>query len=239
MISRQNKKAPEVKFYAGIFFWLALLALIFFDAPKVFLKDIAAKTVLFFAPEPGELRASRQNLALLLRIKDLERENALLKKSLGRRPARAIPAKVILGGGYFFVDSVFIDVGSEAGVKPGDLVVLDGGVLVGEIGEAMDGRSKVFLSGRMGEEAALRLGVAASPLLPARGRGGGEFVAELPAGADANVGDTARFADHPDYLVGIVDRVAVEEGSQLKKIFIKTPFSPNTLYEVNVVLRND
>jgi len=237
MTFRQNNKAPGLKFYAGALFWLALLALIFFNAPKVGAKNITTKAVLFFAPELAGLRASRQNLALLLRIADLEHENELLRKSLGLRPAQTISAKVIFGGGYFFMDAVFINVGNEAGARPGDLVTSEDGVLVGKIVESSSGWSKVLLFGGVGEEAALRLGKEPGAPVGAMGRGGGEFIAELPAGADVEVGDAARFSDLPDYIAGLVDKIAVEEGSKLKRVFIKTPFSPSALYEVRVLLK--
>ncbi|QQG42370.1 MAG: hypothetical protein HYW15_02560 [Candidatus Giovannonibacteria bacterium] len=228
MTFRRNKK---------IILLAAIITLLFFNAPKVFLKNITARAVLFFAPESEGLRTSRQDLALLLRIADLERENGLLKNSLGLRAPRSLPAKVIFGGGYFFMDAVFVNIGNDAGVEPGDPVISEGGVLVGRVSESLNGRSKVLLSGRIGEEAALRLGKEPGSPVEARGRGGGEFVAELPAGADVKVGDAARFSDLPDYIAGLVDKIAVEEGSQLKKVFIRTPFYPGELYEVRVILK--
>lgn len=236
MIFRQNKKRPALKFYAGGLFWLALLALVFFDYPKILFKNAAVKTVLFLAPEAESLKISRENLVLISRISDLEKENNTLKQALALKPERAVPAKVIFGGGFLFMDAVFINAGAENGVSVGDLVALKNGVLAGKISEVSDSWSKMLVFGRLGEETRLRLGAGSA--VSARGIGGGEFVAEFPAETSVEVGGQARLAEAPDYTVGLVDKILAEEGGRLKKVFIKAPFSPSALYDVKIILQN-
>lgn len=220
-------------------FWTAISMLIFFSASRAFIKNLVIKTSLFIAPERIREQESGQNLAFLLKIRDLSRENLRLKNILNiKNKARLIPANVIFGGGYLFSDVILINQGENAGIKIGDLVTYGDKILIGRILEVGVYRSKAALLGHLGDKIVLRQDLSensqAIPIETA-GRGAGELQAEIPAEVNLKIGDMFRSAENPEYLVGVIDKITAEASNQFKTITIIAPIAPSLLYEVTVV----
>jgi len=232
MISLQNK-----------IFWAALLALFFFSGSRAFIKNLIVKTSLFLAPEREFRQASRESLALLIKIRDLEKENAKLKKALSiNGKIRLIPANVVFGGGYLFFDVLLINQGENAGIKIGDLVTYQNKILIGRIAEVGADWSKAAILGRLGDKITLRqdfLENIQSVPIEAAGRGGGELQMEIPAETNLKIGDIFRSAENPNYIAAVVDKISSESDGQFKEIGLISLLSPVLLYEVDIVSKND
>ncbi len=195
------------------------------------------------APERESRQASRESLALLIKIRDLERENIKLQKALGvNGKTRLIPANVIFGGGYLFSDSILINQGENAGIKIGDLITYQNKILIGQVVEIGADWSKAVLLGRVGDKIILRQdapeNIQFAPI-EATGRGGGEFQVEMPADVNLKIGDIFRSAENPEYIAGVVDKISSEFGGQFKEVGLISPVSPILLYEVDIISKND
>ncbi|OGF59223.1 hypothetical protein A2652_00780 [Candidatus Giovannonibacteria bacterium RIFCSPHIGHO2_01_FULL_43_140] len=232
MISLQNK-----------IFWAALLALIFFSGSRAFVKNLIIKASLFLAPERESRQAGNQALALLIKIRDLEKENLRLQKALGvNAKTRLIPANAVFGGGYLFSDILLINQGWNAGIKIGDMVTYQNEVFLGRITEVGADWSKIGLLGRLGNKIILRQdapeNIQSIPI-EAIGLGGGEFQIEMPAETNLKIGDIFRSAENPEYIAGMVDKISFKSGDQFKEIGLISPLSPVLLNEVDIVSKND
>lgn len=224
-------------------FWAALLALIFFSGSRGFVKNLIVKASLFLAPERESRQTSRENMALLIKIQDLEKENLRLKTALGvNGKTKLIPANVIFGGGFLFSDVILINQGENSGIKIGDLVTYQNKILIGRVAEVGADWSKAVLLGRIGEKITLRQDMSENiqhAPVEAAGLGGGEFQIEMPAEANVKIGDIFRSAENPEYIAGVVDKISSESGGQFKKISVISPVSPVLLDEIDIISKND
>lgn len=217
--------------------------MVFFSGSRAFVKNLIIKTSLFLAPERESRQASREGLALLIKIQDLEKENVKLKKALGvGGKTRLIPANVIFGGGYLFSDAILMNQGENAGIKIGDLVTYQNKILIGRVAEVGADWSKAALLGRVGDKITLRqdaLENTQSVPVEATGQGGGELRMEMPAEANLKIGNIFRSAESPEYIAGVVDKISFEFGGGFKEISIVSPLSPVLLNQVDIVSKND
>mgnify|MGYP001568652951 CR=1 FL=1 len=233
MISLQNK----------VFFAALLAVLIFFSGSRAFVKNLIIKASFFLAPERESRQAGRESLTLLIKIRDLEKENLRLQKALGvNGKTRLIPANAVFGGGYLFSDILLINQGENAGIKIGDLVTYQNKVFIGRIAEVGADWSKAVLLGRSGDKITLRQDTPEniqSVPIEAVGLGGGEFQIEMPADTNLKIGDIFRSAENPEYIAGVVYKILFESGDQFKEISVVSPVSPVLLNEVDVISKNE
>lgn len=219
------------------------MTLVFFSGSRAFVKNLIIKVSLFLAPERESLQVSREGLALLIKIRDLEKENIKLQKALGvNSKTRLIPANVIFGGGYLFSDAILVNQGGNAGIKIGDLVAYQNKILIGRIAEVGADWSKAVLLGRVGDKITLRQDAPENiqPIpIEATGRGGGELRMEVSAETNLKIGDIFRLAESPEYIAGMVGKISSEFGGQFKEISIVSPLSPVLLNEVDIISKND
>lgn len=82
------------------------------------------------------------------KINELEHENSLLKKELGYKEqnpgSKLLSAKIIGREPTNFLDSIIVDKGEKDGVKT-NMAVISGGVLIGQVKNALDHQSEVTL----------------------------------------------------------------------------------------------
>ena len=182
-------------------------------------------------------------MALLVKIRDLERENIKLKTALGiNGKIRLIPANVVFGGGYLFSDIILINQGENAGIKIGDIVTYQNKILIGRVAEVGADWSKTALLGSLGDKITLRQDSSEniqSVPVEAVGRGGGELQMEMSAETNLKIGDIFRSAENPEYIAGVVDKISYEFGGQFKEISVFSPLSPVLLNEIDIISKND
>lgn len=245
----QNKPPHQWNWCGGkkscalIILWLALLALVFFNKSYALLQNTAVRATMFLLPERAALRESVNNLMFLEQLGALRLENQRLKEALGAQGAGKssfIPARIRFGGDYLFVDSFFLDEGLSSGVLENNVVLAEGGILVGRVVAAGDSWSKVEKTGSLGQKLAL-----SSPdynlSFEAVGLGGGEFLAELPARIVSafKPGDILRDAENADYIAAVVDKIDFSRNDPFGKLFMAAPASFSASAWVKIIPNND
>lgn len=158
----------------------------------------------------------------------LAAENTDLAARLGRATTSTrILAGVLLRPPYAAYDNFVIDIGSEHGLKVGDLVFGGGNTLLGEIAEVDINTARVSLYSAPGIErqALVVLGGGTGRTLPVNmtGQGSGSFTTQVPAGTDVKVGDPVVFAGVGGGLAAKVSAVAGDPSLSFEKIYLHLP----------------
>lgn len=122
-----------------------------------------------------------ENKATLANYNSLVDENTKLKESLVRKDEKS---ELVLGGilskpNKSLYDTLIIDIGTNNGIKTGDLVLAFGDVPLGRIGEVYPNSSKVTLFSSSGEKTEVVV-TGSDVFLEVIGRGGGNFELNVP-----------------------------------------------------------
>jgi cell shape-determining protein MreC len=177
------------------------------------------------------------------RIADMERERDLLNSTRGL-DTNTIVAYVRIAPGFFFGDTLVIDQGAAAGVSVGDTVTTEDGIALGTIERVDTAWSSVLLLSRPGSKTTFRLSLSENAstsaptkniLTEAEGVGGGEFRIDMPVSLSIEVGSVVWWGEHPNYPVGVVDRIDQSPARQMQSVFIRLPVSLSALSRVLVV----
>lgn len=171
-----------------------------------------------------------------LELKGLElaiQENQSLKEILDRADLSLFtPALVLVRPPQASYDSFIIDLGIEDGVSTGRKVFFES-VLLGEIVEVFDKTSKVKLYSSSGIETQAfieRIDLA----VKAKGKGGGNFAAEVPKDALVEVGDYLIVLGSSQKLLGQVEEIENEPTKSFKKLLFRYPVNLTSIKWVTV-----
>ncbi len=178
-------------------------------------------------------------VALRARLQDLQAQDQKLENllaSTAHTQKNLVPAQIRLGSGYLFIDTLMLDKGTESGIAIGNPVIAEDATALGSIVEAGSGWSKAALHSRLGNKVILRSGQGKNTVFEAVGIGGGELEAELPVSVPFAVGDTVWWGEHPEYVVGIVDRLDHAPERQIQSVVIRSPRSIRSILNAVVVL---
>lgn len=179
----------------------------------------------------AEIRAGEKSMLIL---KSLQAENDSLKSMLGRSPeSEGILAAVLARPPVSFYDTLVIDRGSKDGIKVGDKVYADGDILIGEIAEAYSGESKAVLYSTPGKKT--RIAFVGSDIdTEAIGKGGGNFIASVPADAGIAEGDTVVIPGAKLHTLGVVEKVTIDRADSFSTILFKLPVNIRDILYVEV-----
>lgn len=125
-------------------------------------------------------------------------------------------------------DIIVVDAGEKEGVKVGTLVFADPDIALGKVAWVGKDESKVVLFSSSGETLDVLVGTS-SVAMQARGRGGQNFVGELPRGVDIEKGDPVYMPLGHSTLVGVVGEVARSEHDPFQTIYFESPVNVNYL----------
>lgn len=179
--------------------------------------------------------------ASMLTLDTLRSENEELKALLGRSEARGagqadLLAVVLQRPPASPYDTLVLDVGANDGVQVGDRVYASGDVLVGEVVEAYARESKASLFSSPGRSTPVLLGpthIAAQAV----GRGGGNFVAKVPAEVGVQEGDTIVSQQLRSHTFGVIERIEVDSTDSIQTVLFKAPVNISELRFVTVDTR--
>ena len=123
--------------------------------------------------------------------------------------------------------------GQEAGV--GQLVFWGENIILGEIVQTTSSEAKA----RLYSSGGTTKNVLIDGTIPAvlEGRGGGNFVIQLPRGLEILIGSRVYLADKPNLVIAIVGQVAKVPEKPFQTIYARTPVNINTLDWV--AIKND
>lgn len=167
-------------------------------------------------------------------IEALREENEAMKAALGRGTKAVEVLGVVLSrppvSAY---DTLALDVGSDDGVALGQRVYVGGSVLVGDIVEVSAGTAKASLFSTPGRETPVLIG-AKKTSAQAVGRGGGNFLARLPAEVEVAVGDVIVAPQLRTNVFGVVEHIEVGATDSIQTIYFRAPFNMHELRYVEV-----
>ena len=178
-----------------------------------------------------QLDAANQSL---LDLNAYKTENDQLKTLLGRNPTqKKIFAIILAKPNQSLYDTLVLDVGKNQGVKVGDSVV-SGDFIIGTVREAYDNYSKAVLASAPGETFTVRIGASGIDT-QALGRGGGNFIAQLPKEIPITKGDLIKSPAWGLEFFGAVEDIEQNAADPFQFILFKLPVNINTLESVEVV----
>ncbi|KKT41131.1 hypothetical protein A2W54_03835 [Candidatus Giovannonibacteria bacterium RIFCSPHIGHO2_02_43_13] len=236
----QHKKQNYFRYSVLAVFSAAVIML-----AVIFLKVKGAETLVFkLFSKANFLRPlaigqnNQESVLLLAKISDLEKENQLLRESVGLGGTQGeIPAKVVLGGGYIFSEALYINEGSGSEIHAGDIVLSPEKIFVGKISEVGRDWSKIKPFGALGEKIVLRFGPNKEIAVFATGLGRGELSAELPKDTQIMPGETVWLGEKPEYAAGLISEAGKVDGGEIQNIIIKSQLPFGSLLNI-VILKS-
>ncbi|MDD5152710.1 MAG: rod shape-determining protein MreC [Candidatus Pacebacteria bacterium] len=158
-----------------------------------------------------------------------------LEATRGEVVGKRVRGEVLSGPGLMPYDTLSIDVGTNLGIKVGDVVAYTGAGVIGEIAEVYSSSSKVKLFSSPGKETNSLIG---SHKIPAksRGRGMGNFEATVPSGSPIAVDDMVLLPGGK-LILGKVGEVEEKPGEPFVRVLIRTTFNISEISEVEVLIK--
>ncbi|MBC7836606.1 rod shape-determining protein MreC [Acetobacteraceae bacterium] len=185
--------------------------------------------------------ALASSTAALLDRDLLVKENTDLRRHTGSAAeimAGATLASVIMRPPAVPYDTFVIDVGTDAGVREGDLVAAAGSALIGVVSQVYGSTARVvlFSSPGMSYPATLRTknGKEGDIPLTMVGQGAGSMRAEVPAGSPVSMGDFVILQSTTLTLTGIVSDVERSPSSSFQVLYFHLPINLFQLQFVEV-----
>lgn len=170
----------------------------------------------------------------LLKSETLESENRALKEIFLRTIGdRNIIATILSKPNRSPFGTIIIDVGSEDGVQPEDLVFAMGDVVIGEVESVNKNTSRVVLFSSPGYISQVTL-ENTGRYFNARGRGAGDFEIDFPRDLDIEEGQLLFYPSIHSFVVGIVERVIFDPRDSFKKVLFRSAVNIQELKWVQV-----
>lgn len=164
-----------------------------------------------------------------------KKENSELKRLLGRVEGRdTILAAVLSRPRTSPYDTLVIDIGSTDNIHVGDLVIAFGDYVVGFISKVYTHNAQVTLFSAPGIKTNVLIGEE-NRVASAEGRGGGNFIAELPRDVNISEGDVVILADITTQIFSVVESISHTSVDAFQVIRFKNPVNLFTLTWVQVV----
>lgn len=176
----------------------------------------------------------------LLEFEFLKQENESLKELLGRKTFDkdgAVLGAVLARPNVSPYDTFVIDIGENSGIQKGDNVFVQSNVFIGEINEVYKNTSMVELFSSPGKITQVSIG-SQNISANAVGRGGGNFIVELPRGTEVEKGDTVTIPNIDIRLFAVVEEIESDPSSPFVTILFKNPVNMNDIKWVQVVKSN-
>jgi rod shape-determining protein MreC len=173
----------------------------------------------------------------LLEFEFLNQENDSLKELLGRKTFdkdNAILSAVLARPKVSPYDTFIIDIGKSSDIQKGDSVFAQGNVFIGKIDEVNKNTSTVKLFSSPGEITQVFIGLQ-NISANAKGRGGGNFIVELPRGSEVEKGDIVTIPNIDIQLFAVVEEIEANPSDPFVTILFKNPVNMNDVKWVQVV----
>lgn len=183
-----------------------------------------------------QIRESESEFGLLA-FEFLKQENESLKELLGREILNikdTILAVVLDRPNVSPYDTFIIDIGKSFGVEKGNNVFAQGNVFIGKIDEVYSNTSTVKLFSSPGEITKVSIGLQ-NISANAKGRGGGNFIVELPRGVEVEKGDIVTIPSIDIRIFAVVEEIEANPSDPFITILFKNPVNMNDIKWVQVV----
>jgi len=176
----------------------------------------------------------QSNKTSLLLLDILKKENEDLKLILNRKPTgRIVLGKVLVSPPVSPYDTAIIDSGSDDGLTAGDKVYAEGDILIGEVVEVYNNRSKIFFLSTPGKKTDISFADSNIKAI-AIGRGGGNFTANIPTDTNLSPGEKIISSDMKPHIIGIIENISTDSADSFSTVLFKTPVNIYTLRFVEI-----
>ncbi len=189
--------------------------------------------------ENNLLRAELASSSVVVLDRDLlYRENLDLKERLNRdADASSTLAAVLSRPPATPYDTLMLDVGSQNGIAPGDLVSAGGSVYIGTIAQVYPTASRAILfsaAGQSYDALLMASSTGAATPVSVTGQGAGSLTAEVPAGVAVAVGDQVVFPGITPQFIASVTYIDGDPQESFQTIYMQLPVDPLSLRYVEV-----
>lgn len=194
---------------------------------------LAANPAVKQSPEPALAQQVASLKLELAQFSKIEQENEALQKELGHvqnaQPHLAFVLSALRSSPY---ETIIIDQGGAEGLGPGQQVVSEGGVALGEVVESYEHVAKVELYSAYGRETEALLPDGTRVL--AAGAGSQNFVLRLPQGLKLETGWLLSLpsARHP--VLAQIAEIKNNPGDAFQSVYARSPVNVYTLERVYV-----
>lgn len=222
--------------------------------PALFSAVVSPFWRLEFAIENGALKSHNQLLSeneklkleiLELKMRDasstiaiLESQNQELLEKFGRAsstPREIMVAAVLSRPSSTPYDELILDLGEAAGISSTTLVYAPGKVLIGRIVDVLPGVSRAILFTSPGQTMSVTIGPE-NVQATAKGRGGGQYEADVPHGSNIKVDDVVSDTSMRDRAFGVVVKVESDPSDPFDKVYFTPPINVYSVRFVEVEL---
>src|ERR1035437_8073424 len=165
----------------------------------------------------------------------LKTENDQLKEILGRLPVNNnfILGNILTKPNHSPYDTIIIDIGSNVGIKEGDLIYAGGNIPIGNISKVYDDTSLVTLYTSPGQKTEGFMD-GSNALVELVGRGGGNFEMIIPIELSAEKGTIIYFPGSTSEVLALVDEVISNPNDPFKKVILSSPVNIQNLKWIQV-----
>jgi rod shape-determining protein MreC len=197
---------------------------------------LRSKRSLIFENE-GLKTQVKESESKLFELDFLRQENESLKMLLGRQTQdtkNTILGAVLARPDVSPYDTFVIDIGGDVGIEKDSEVYVVGDILIGKVSEVYKNTSTVTLFSSPGQTTPVFIGLE-NVSANAQGRGGGNFIVELPRGVEIKKGDIVTIPDINTKLFAVVEEVEADPSDPFITILFKNPVNMNDIKWVQVV----
>lgn len=153
----------------------------------------------------------------------LRQENNELKQMLGRDIEESMIVGAVLSRPNLSpYDTLIIDIGSKEGVHVGAQVVALGDFVVGFVSKVFTHTAQVTFYSSPGVKTNIFIGSNSIPA-SAEGRGGNNFIVELPRDAEVAAGDIVTLAHFDTQVFGVVEDITRSSADAFQVILFTNP----------------
>lgn len=177
--------------------------------------------------ENTELKAKLRRTERLLFVANTKLKNLPPSITLNSQAKNSITARVLAKPRFLPDDILLLALFSGRETKLGQLVFWGENIILGEIVQTTSREAKA----RLYSSGGVKKNVLIEGEIPAvlEGRGGGNFVIQLPRGLEILVGSRVYLVDDPRLVLAIVGRVVKTPAKPFQTIYAKVPININTL----------
>jgi len=177
-----------------------------------------------------ESQADRANYASVVA------DNASLKEILGRKDSKMnmVLSAILSKPNQSPYDTLVIDVGTDEGLKVGDMVFAFGNIPIGRLGAVYPSSSKVVLFSTSGEKTQVVVGNNKRIFMEIIGRGGGNFEMTLSRDMSLLKGDQVVLPGIVPHVVGVVETIISDPRDPFQKALLTSPVNIQELKFVEV-----
>ncbi|TSC77659.1 MAG: Uncharacterized protein G01um101424_282 [Parcubacteria group bacterium Gr01-1014_24] len=191
-----------------------------------------------------------ENKAMMINYNSVLAENINLKEILGRKKEQTnfILSAILSKPNQSLYDTLIIDVGTNGGVKIGNIIFALGNVPIGRVSDVYQSSSKIILFSNAGEKTQVviapkdtrpndRSRPVGQVFIEIVGRGGGNFEMALPRDFTLSKGDQIVLPGINPYVLGTVQTIISDPRDPFVKALLVSPVNIQELKFVEVELQ--